>query len=156
MSPNDADGTPNSVDPDQTAPLGAVWSGSALFAQAYLSENLGSLRVALDCLLQLEQVNTESDDSGVDPWHPLALALRSVRCRSASQTLLAKQSPILFLVRFSFWWGNTTISFWWGNAAIYSKDSGGILRGFSVSYSVSSGNLGSAPFGFGLQPSCVE
>ena len=33
----------NSVDPDQTAPLEAVWSGSALFAQAYLSENLGSL-----------------------------------------------------------------------------------------------------------------
>ena len=31
----------NSVDPD----LGAVSSGSALFAQAYLSENLGSLRV---------------------------------------------------------------------------------------------------------------
>ena len=47
MSPNDADGMANSVDPDQTAPLGflgAVWSGSAMFAQAYLSENLGSLR----------------------------------------------------------------------------------------------------------------
>ena len=44
MSPNDADGMANSVDPDQTAPLGAVWSGSALFPQAYLSENLGSLR----------------------------------------------------------------------------------------------------------------
>ena len=51
MSPNDADGMANSVDPDQTAhnpdqtaPLWAVWSGSALFAQAYLSENLGSLR----------------------------------------------------------------------------------------------------------------
>ena len=43
MSPNDADGMANSVDPDQTA-WGAVWSGSALFAQAYLSENLGSLR----------------------------------------------------------------------------------------------------------------
>ena len=43
MSPNDADGMENSVDPDQTAPLGAVWSGSALFAQAYLSENLGLL-----------------------------------------------------------------------------------------------------------------
>ena len=43
MSPNDADGMANSVDPDQAAPLGAVWSGSALFAQAYLSENLGSL-----------------------------------------------------------------------------------------------------------------
>ena len=41
MSPNDADGMANSVDPDQTAPLR---SGSALFAQAYLSENLGSLR----------------------------------------------------------------------------------------------------------------
>ena len=39
MSPNDADGIVNSVDPA----LGAVWSGSALFAQAYLSENLGSL-----------------------------------------------------------------------------------------------------------------
>ena len=44
MSPNDADGMANSVDPDQTAPLGAVWSGSALFAQTCLSENLGSLR----------------------------------------------------------------------------------------------------------------
>ena len=44
MSPNDADGMAKSVDPDQTAPRGAVWSGSALFAQAYLSENLGSLR----------------------------------------------------------------------------------------------------------------
>ena len=44
MSSNDADGMANSVDPDQIAPLGAVRSGSALFAQAYLSENLGSLR----------------------------------------------------------------------------------------------------------------
>ena len=45
MSPNNADRMANSVDPDQTAPAGAVWSGSALFAQAYLSENLGSLRI---------------------------------------------------------------------------------------------------------------
>ena len=44
MSPKDAEGIANSVDPDQTAPLGAVWSGSALFAQAYLSKNLGPLR----------------------------------------------------------------------------------------------------------------
>ena len=36
----DADGIANSVASDQTAPLGAVWSWSALFAQAYLSENL--------------------------------------------------------------------------------------------------------------------
>ena len=34
----------NSVDPEQAATLGAVWSGSALFAKTYLSENLGSLR----------------------------------------------------------------------------------------------------------------
>ena len=32
----------NCVDPDQT--LGAVWSGSALFGQTCLSENLGTLR----------------------------------------------------------------------------------------------------------------
>ena len=44
--PKDANGIANSEDPDQTAPLGAVWSGSALFAQTYLSENLGSLRYA--------------------------------------------------------------------------------------------------------------
>ena len=42
MSPKDADGMANSVDPDQTAPLG-VLSGSTLFTQAYLSENLRSL-----------------------------------------------------------------------------------------------------------------
>ena len=47
MSPKDVEGIANSVDPDQTAPLGAVWSGSALFAQTYLSENLGSLRYGL-------------------------------------------------------------------------------------------------------------
>ena len=41
---------------------------------------------ALTCLLQIEQVNFESDDSSDDP---LALALRSLRFRSASQTLFA-------------------------------------------------------------------
>ena len=46
----------NSVNPDQTAPrtdqiafLGAVWSGSALFAQTYLSKNLGDLIEWLSC-----------------------------------------------------------------------------------------------------------
>ena len=33
-------GMANSVDPDQTAPEGAVWSGSVLFAYAILSETL--------------------------------------------------------------------------------------------------------------------
>ena len=41
MSPKGAEGIANSVDPDQTAPLGVVWSGSALFAQTCLSKNLG-------------------------------------------------------------------------------------------------------------------
>ena len=45
MSPKDADRMANSVDPDQTAPRGAVWSGSTLFAQTCLSKNLGSLRI---------------------------------------------------------------------------------------------------------------
>ena len=52
IGPKDADGMANSVDPDQTAPLGAhlmtplgaVWSGSALFAQTCRYENLQSLR----------------------------------------------------------------------------------------------------------------
>ena len=44
MSPKDAEGKANSVEPDQTAPLGAVWSGSILFAQSYFPENLGSLQ----------------------------------------------------------------------------------------------------------------
>ena len=43
MYPKDADGMANSVDSDQTAPSGALWSGCTLFAQTDLSENLGSL-----------------------------------------------------------------------------------------------------------------
>ena len=46
MCPKSAGGRANSVDPDQTAPLG---SGSALFAQVYLSKNLGSLRYSGFC-----------------------------------------------------------------------------------------------------------
>ena len=45
MSPNDADGMANSVDPDQTASLGAVWSGSALFAQTCLVRKLRNVAV---------------------------------------------------------------------------------------------------------------
>ena len=36
----DANRITNREDPDQTAPWGAVWSGSALFAQTYLSQYL--------------------------------------------------------------------------------------------------------------------
>ena len=34
----------NSVDPDQTAPKGAVWSGSTLFAYDILSKTLENIR----------------------------------------------------------------------------------------------------------------
>ena len=44
MCPKGADGMANSVDPDQIAPLRAVWSGSTQFDETCLSENLGSLR----------------------------------------------------------------------------------------------------------------
>ena len=43
MCPTDAARIANSVDPDQTAPLVVVWSGSALFAQTCLSENLWAI-----------------------------------------------------------------------------------------------------------------
>ena len=68
MSPNDADGMENSVDPDQTAPLGAVWSGSALFAQAYLSENLGSLRYIVATLFFLSK-----DTKWASSWEKLLM-----------------------------------------------------------------------------------
>ena len=49
MPSNDANGIANSEDPDQTtrdqsAPRGAVWSGTALFARTFLFENLVSLQ----------------------------------------------------------------------------------------------------------------
>ena len=43
MLQKEADRMTNSVDPDQTASEGAVWSGSTLFAQISLFKNLGSL-----------------------------------------------------------------------------------------------------------------
>ena len=49
----DSNGIANSENPDQTAPLGAVWSGSALFAKTYLSENLGLLRFVTVLIFQL-------------------------------------------------------------------------------------------------------
>ena len=51
---------------------------------------------ALNCLLQIEQVNSENDDSDDDL---LALALRSLRFRSASQTLFVSKSSAPFLMR---------------------------------------------------------
>ena len=72
MSPNDADGMSNSVDPDQTAPLGAVWSGSTLFAQAYLSENLGSLWYSIT--QTYDYLSEAHFSSTLCVWTALALA----------------------------------------------------------------------------------
>ena len=46
MCPKDADRTANSEDPDLTVPLGAVWSGSAVFAKTRLSEKLRIIMVS--------------------------------------------------------------------------------------------------------------
>ena len=65
MSPKDADRMANSVDPDQTAPLGAVWSGSTLFAQAYLSKNFTG-NSSNDCLenrATIKETKNKSDCS---------------------------------------------------------------------------------------------
>ena len=43
MHPKDADEMANSVDPNKTASLGAVCTGSTLFANTCVSEYLGSL-----------------------------------------------------------------------------------------------------------------
>ena len=51
---------------------------------------------ALNCLLQIEQVNSESDDSDDDP---LAQGLYSLRFHSASQTPFALEAYVLFLMR---------------------------------------------------------
>ena len=40
MHPKDVGGMANSVGPEQTAPEGAVWSGSALFAQIFICPNI--------------------------------------------------------------------------------------------------------------------
>ena len=48
----DADRIPNRVDPNQTTPRGAVWSGSALFSQTCLSQYFKLLRyIEMDGLL---------------------------------------------------------------------------------------------------------
>ena len=47
MNPKDAGEMANKVDPDQTAPSGAVWSGSTLFAKTCLFNNLEPLWIGL-------------------------------------------------------------------------------------------------------------
>ena len=50
----------DSVDPDQTAPL-AVGSGSTLFTQTYLPENLGTLRNVASWKKKLKKNPTQAN-----------------------------------------------------------------------------------------------
>ena len=93
MYPKDAEGIANSEDPDQTAPLGAVWSGSALFAQTYLSEKLGSLRY-IYCNMSLvmrKPVFALYEQKGADqPAHPRSLiSTFVVRCLDSIISLVS-------------------------------------------------------------------
>ena len=68
LRPKDADGIANSVDRSE---LGAVWSGTALFAQIYLSENLRSLQYTnflyyLQMKYKLDRVSQISERFPVD------------------------------------------------------------------------------------------
>ena len=57
MHLKNAEGIANSVDPDQTAPAGAVWSGSALFAQTCLYENLITVQTCEKAMLCLQMAS---------------------------------------------------------------------------------------------------
>ena len=63
----DANGIANSEDPDQTAHLGAVWSGSALFPQTCLFENLGSLRYCNNGMFSDKQLLANSANQDLTP-----------------------------------------------------------------------------------------
>ena len=120
MSPNNADGMANSVDPDQTAPLGVVWSGPALFAQAYLSGNLGSLwYVTLQWWWAIQPVVTR-------------------HCRVQSRGLFGRKS-LPNLAQFSLFWAEGEVkkvqNIIIGKPKIWTKTSPWMLLNFSLSES---------------------
>ena len=81
MCPKSADGMANSVDPDQTSPV----SGSTLFTQTCLSENLGTLRYAFWWLVVLV-------------FYGPSTHFRSFRARSVNlATLFLGKSPRQFV-----------------------------------------------------------
>ena len=62
----------NSVDPDQTARLRAICSGSALFAKTCLSENLGPLQYTF------EPQHNKTNKMIVRPATQISLGIRRV------------------------------------------------------------------------------
>ena len=88
MGPKDVDGIANSVDPDQTASLGAVWSGSAMYAQTCLSENLGSLRYVSNIFLihtdvQVPVCRTPKCETSTNVIRPLIFVTLYHKCNKA-------------------------------------------------------------------------
>ena len=65
MCSKDADRITNRVDPDQTAPGGAVWSGSALFSQTYLSQYFKLLRYVLLKIITITKFRTDNYEQKV-------------------------------------------------------------------------------------------
>ena len=93
----------DSGDPDQIAPLGAVWSGPALFAQAYLSKNLGSLWYILCDIQELAVLNGDNQNSFCynEPCHKkTCLCHMTVNNKCADQPahLSSLISTLLFIV----------------------------------------------------------
>ena len=73
MCPKGADGMACSEDPDQTAPLGGILSGSALFAQTYLFENPRIITVLVE--LPIERFNSVKVDFACKQSHLYNLKL---------------------------------------------------------------------------------
>ena len=101
MCSKDADRISNREDPDQTAPWGAVWSGSALFAQTYLSQYLELLRYLKPYFLPAEpscSSATDAKDTGCESNSIPAVegtAIDNVQSSQAPKSQVAKVIGIL-------------------------------------------------------------
>ena len=77
-----------------TAPLGALWSGSALFAQTYLSENLGSLQKDSNWPVQLEKLVRDITAIGVILFEPPLDKTNKMTVRTAKTQISLGIRPV--------------------------------------------------------------
>ena len=95
ICPKDAERMTNSIDPDQDAPLAAVWSGSTLFVLTCLANNLRSLGIVLTTSFsnQFSPNSDKLDDSsqGKHTW-------------SVVSSFFTTGSPLLYCKIVSEWW----------------------------------------------------
>ena len=86
----------------QCRPLGAVWSGSALFAQVYLSETLGSLRyysivILFETCLPLLTLPLQKDDKNKITLPPADQNIYEIyKCRKKTKITKAWFLQIFF------------------------------------------------------------